>query len=64
MVKLTKRCVRKTLENASLHFKDLEMALIETEGILNSRPLTFVYENSTEPPIMPSCLVNGCRLLE
>ena len=64
MVKLTKRCLRKTLKNASLRYEELETVLIETEGILNSRPLTFVYEEITEPPITPSCLVNGRRLLD
>ena len=50
MVKLTKRCLRKTLKSASLRYEELETVLIETEGILNSRPLTFVYEEITEPP--------------
>ena len=64
MVKLTKRCLRKTLKNASLRFEELETVLIEIEGILDSRPLTFIYEDITEPPITPLCLVNGRRLLD
>ena len=63
MVKLTKRCLRKTLGHAHLTYEELETNLIETEGILNSRPLTFVHEDICEPPLTPSCLVTGRRLL-
>ena len=52
-VKLTKRCLKKTLRNASLRYEELETVLIETEGILNSGPLTFL-----------SCLITGRRLLD
>ena len=62
MVKLTKICLQKTLKNASLRYEELETVLLKTEGILNSCPLTFVYEDITEPPITPSCLESGRRL--
>ena len=64
MVKLTKRCLRKTLKNASLRYEELETVLTETESILNSRPLTFLYDDVSEPPLTPSCLVTGRRLLD
>ena len=64
MVKLTKRCLRKTLRNASLRYEELETILTETESILNSRPLTFLYDDVSEPPLTPSCLVTGRRLLD
>ena len=38
--------------------------LIETEGILKSRPLTFIGSDIDEPPFTPSCLIMGRRLLE
>ena len=63
-MKLTKRCLRKTLGHAKLTFEEFETALIETEAILNSRPLTYVSEELTEPPLTPSYLVCGRRLLE
>eukprot|EP00795_Rhopilema_esculentum_P000836 gene836-10578_t len=56
-VKLTKKCLRKTLGNAKLSYEELETALIETEGIIYSRPLTG--EEISEPPLTPSCLVIG-----
>ena len=64
MVKSVKRCLRKTLKNALLRYEELETVLLETEAILNSRPLTFVYEDISEPPLTPSCLVTGRRLLD
>ena len=63
-VKLTKRCLKKVLQNAKLTYEELETVLIQTEGVLNSRPLTYVYEELSEPPLTPSQLVSGRRLLE
>ena len=63
-VKLVKRCLKKTLRNAKLTYEELETALIEVEGILNSRPLTYVSEEITEPPLSPSILVIGRRILD
>ena len=63
-VKLTKYCLRKTLGKAKITYEELNTVLIEVEGILNSRPLTFVSDELSEPPITPSCLVIGKRILE
>ena len=63
-VKLVKRCLKKVLGNAKLSYEELESALIETEGVLNSRPLTYVYNELSEAPLTPSHLVIGRRLLE
>ena len=38
--------------------------LIEIEGVLNSRPLTYVYDELDEQPLTPSSLVIGQRLLD
>ncbi|XP_068674716.1 uncharacterized protein [Montipora capricornis] len=63
-VKLVKRCLKKVLGNAKLSYEELESVLIETEGVLNSRPLTYVYDELTETPLSPSHLVIGRRLLD
>eukprot|EP00795_Rhopilema_esculentum_P009840 gene9840-18418_t len=64
MIKLTKRCLRKTLKNALLTYEELENVLIETEAILHLCLLTFVYKDVTQMPLTPSCLVTGRRLLD
>ena len=38
--------------------------LVEIEGVLNSRPLTYVYDEIDEPPLTPSSLVVGKRVLD
>ena len=58
-VKLMKRCLTKVLGNAKLSFEELKSVLIETEGVLNSRPLTYVYDELTQTPLTPSHLVIG-----
>ena len=35
----------------------------EVEAVLNSRPLTYVYSEDVEEPLMPSRLLIGRRLL-
>ena len=37
--------------------------LVEVEGVLNSRPLTYVYSEGTDEPLTPSHLLLGRRLL-
>ncbi|KAK3750791.1 hypothetical protein QZH41_006585 [Actinostola sp. cb2023] len=63
-VKLMKKCLRKVLGTAKLRYEELETVLVEIEGVLNSRPLTYVYDELTESPLTPSCLVVGRRLLD
>ena len=52
------------LGNAKLSYEELESVLIETEGVLNSRPLTYLYDELTKAPLTPSHLVIGHRLLD
>ena len=40
-----KRRLKKTLGNARISYEDFKTVLIEVEGILNSRPLTYLYED-------------------
>ena len=52
------------LGNAKLTYEQLETVLVEIEGVLNSRPLTYVYDEIDEPPLTPSSLVAGKRVLD
>ena len=63
-VKLVKRCFKNVLGDAKLSYEELESVLIETEGVLNSRPLPYVYEELSEDPLTLSHLVIGRRLLD
>ena len=61
-VKSVKRCLKKVIGLAKLTYEELLTILIEVECVLNSRPLTYVYDDATEP-LTPSHLVLGKRLL-
>ena len=63
MVHCTKGCLKKTLGSASLTYEELITVLTEIENVLNSRQLTYVYEDEIEEPLTPSLLMLGRRLL-
>ncbi|XP_029181161.2 uncharacterized protein [Acropora muricata] len=62
MIKLVKRSLCKILGKAQLTYEELLTVLLEVEGAVNSRPLTYVYPEVTEEPLTPSHLVIGRRL--
>ena len=63
MVGLVKRILRKILGNALLNKDEMHTVLVEVEGILNSRPLTYIYEDEFNVDILtPSHLMFGRRL--
>lgn len=55
--------MRKTLRNAKLNYDELHTVLVEVEGTLNSRPLTYVSSDDPEEPLTPSHLLCGRRIL-
>ena len=63
MVSCTKGCLKKTFGSASLTYKELITVLTDIENVLNSRQLTYVYEDEIEEPLTPSLLMLGRRLL-
>ena len=63
MVQSVKRCLRNVLGNARLTFDELLTTLVEVEGTLNSRPLTYVYDEVGSEPLTPSHLMVGRRLM-
>ena len=48
--------------NARLCFEELETILIETESMMNTRPLTYLYEEATEDVLTPNHFIFGHRL--
>ena len=50
--------LRKRLRNARLNYDELSTTLVEVESVLNSGPLTYVYDEFEEPQT-PSHLVIG-----
>lgn len=64
MVQSVKGPLRKTLGRASLTSEELETTLIEIEAMLNSRPITYVYNDPNDPePLTPSHFLLGKRLI-
>lgn len=51
--------MRKTLRNAKLDYDELRTILLEVEGALNSRPLTYVSSDDVEEPLTPFHLMYG-----
>lgn len=54
---------RKIIGQAKFSYDELNTALIEVEGIVNSRPLTYVTSEDFEESLTPSHLLIGRRIL-
>ena len=54
-----KRCLRKVLGNARLTYDELLTVLTEVEATLNSRPLTYDYDNPYEGEVLTPAHLNG-----
>ena len=59
MLGCVKACLRKVLGNAKLTFHEWVTVLVEIEGTLNSRPLTYTYDELDEEVLTPSPLMHG-----
>ena len=54
--------MKKFIRNARLNYDELSTVLVEVEAALNSRPLTYVFDEMEEP-LTPSHLIVGRRIL-
>ena len=57
-----KRCLRKASGNSRLSKDELLTVLVEIEGTLNSRPLTYEYNEAETETLTPSHLIFGRRI--
>ena len=57
-----KRSMKKTLGNSTVCFNEHRVLLYETELVLHSRPLGFVYDNALEEILTLHHLLFGCKL--
>lgn len=58
-----KECLKRVLGKALLGFEELATMLTEVEAVLNSRPLSYVHDDASEPePLTPSHFLTGKRL--
>ena len=63
LIRSTKRCLRMCVRNCTLTYEEFYTSLVEMEGVLNSRPLTYLDENDIEEPLTPIHLYRGHRIL-
>ncbi|GBM05431.1 hypothetical protein AVEN_94733-1 [Araneus ventricosus] len=67
LIRSVKLALRKTLGKTTVSREELETPLIEIEGVLNFRPLTYVFSEFQEPvPLTPAHMllrrrVNSCQ---
>ena len=63
MVKSMKRCLQKTIGQARFSLDELHTVIVQIEGIINSRPISYLNSDDVEEPLTPSHLLVGCRIL-
>ena len=62
LIKSGKRCLKKILGNASVTQDELYTLIIEIEGTLNNRPLTYLSAEKFDKALTPSRLICGRRV--
>ena len=64
LIQSVKRSIKKTVGRASLGYDELNTLVVEVESLINSRPLTYIYddEESISHPLTPSHLISGHRI--
>ena len=64
MIKSAKRCLKKLLRYARLTYEEMLTVLVDIEAVINSRPLTYLYDDDVGvESLTPSHLMIGRRIL-
>ena len=63
LVQPVKRSLWKILFQSTVDYEELVTIVTEIEGIINCRPLTYIYNDNTEEVVTPSHLIYGRQLL-
>ena len=61
MVKMVKQTLKKMLGRSTLNYDEMNTLLVEVERVINSRPITYVYDDkeAVSYALTPSHLING-----
>ena len=64
LIQSVKRSIKKTVGRTSLNYDELNTLVVEVESLINSRPLTYIYddEESISHPLTPSYLISGHKI--
>lgn len=63
LVRSVKTCLRKVLGRSYLNFEELQTLICEVEAVINSRPLSYLHTDSSEPsPLTPAHFLTGQRM--
>ena len=62
LIKSVKRCLKKVLRSSKVTLDELHTLVVEVEGTLNNRPLTYLSAEEFDKALTPSHLICGRRL--
>ena len=63
MIQLVKKCLKKSIGKVRLTYDELTTLLTEIEGVINSRPLSYLSTEDLDEPLTPSNLLTGHQVL-
>ena len=63
LVQSNRQILTKSLFRVTVTYEELLTVIIEIEGILNCRPITYVYNGAFSEPLTPSDLIYAYRIL-
>ena len=63
MIQSMKRCLKKTIGKDRHTLDESTTVVVQVEGIINSRPISYVFSEDLEEPLTPSHLLTGYQLL-